>query len=209
MNIIIFGPSGSGKGTQAELLSKKLKISTVSMGKLFRQAYDKGTPEGIEAYHYWGKGNWVPGDLTFKVLKPAVDRCSKGFILDGYPRRKDQIPPLERYLKKRNQKVDWTILLWISDKEAVKRLLLRAKKDAETKGKARIDETKEVIKARLASYHRTVGPIIEYFRQQGILMEVDGERPIEVIHQDILSKLKISELVAGGAISKLVADAIG
>lgn len=189
MNFIIFGPSGSGKGTQAELLSKKLKIPTISMGKLFRQAYKRKTPGGIEAYRYWGKGDWVPGNLTFKVLQPALDRCQKGFILDGYPRRKDQIPPLEKYLKKRNQKIDWAILLWISDKEAMKRLLLRAKKDMKTKGKARLDETKEVINARLDSYHQTAGPIIKYFRQQGVLMEVDGERLIEVIHEDIMKRL--------------------
>lgn len=189
MIFVIFGSSGSGKGTQAELLSKKLKIPTVSMGKLFRQAYDKKIPEGVEAYRYWGKGNWVPGKLTFKVLKPALDKCPKGFILDGYPRRKDQIPPLEKYLEKRNQKIDWAILLWTSDKESIKRLFLRAKKDIEAKGKARIDETREVIKARLAEYHRTVDPIIEYFRQQGILMEVNGERPIKEIHQDILDRI--------------------
>ena len=190
MNIVIFGPSGSGKGTQAELLSKKLKIPTVSIGKLFRQAYEKKTPEGIEAYGYWGKGNWVPDKLTFKVLKLALDRCQKGFILDGYPRRVDQIPHLEKYLKKRNQKIDRAILLWVSDKKAIKRLVLRARKDIEAKGKARIDETKEVIKARLASYHRTADPIIKYFRQQGVLMEVNGERPIEEIHQDITERTK-------------------
>jgi len=191
MNIIIFGPSGSGKGTQAELLSKKLKIPTVSMGKLFRQAYEEKTPEGVEAYGYWGKGNWVPGKLAFKVLKPALDQCQKGFILDGYPRKIDQTYLLEKYLEKRNQKIDRAILLWVSDKEAIKRLFLRAKKDVAAKGKARIDETREVIKARLAEYHRTVDPIIEYFRQKGVLMDVDGERPIEEIFEDIMSRLKI------------------
>lgn len=190
MNFIIFGPSGSGKGTQAELLSKKLKIPTVSMGKLFREAYEKKTPEGIKAESYWGKGNWVPGKLTFQVLKPALDKCPKGFILDGYPRRIDQVPPLERYLEKRGQSIDWAILLWISDKEAIKRLLLRAQKDIKAKGRARQDETKELVKARLVSYHQTVGPIIDYYRKKGILMEVDGERLIEVIYQDIMDRLE-------------------
>lgn len=190
MNFVIFGPSGSGKGAQAELLSKKLKIPTISMGKLFREAYEKKTPEGIEAESYWRKGNWVPGKLTFKVLKPALDKCPRGFILDGYPRRIDQIPPLENYLAKKGQKIDWAILLWISDEEAIKRLLLRAEKDIKAKGKARLDETEEVIKARLASYHQAVDLIIEYYRRKGILMEVDGERPIEVIYQDIMARLK-------------------
>ena len=190
MNFVIFGPSGSGKGTQAELLSKKLKIPTISMGKLFREAYEKKTPEGIKAESYWEKGSWVPGKLTFKVLKPALDKCSKGFILDGYPRRIDQIPPSEKYLERRGQKIDWAILLWISDEEAIKRLLLRAEKDIKAKGKARPDETKEVIKARLASYHQTVDPIIEHYRKKDTLMEVDGEKPIEEIYQDIVTRLK-------------------
>lgn len=190
MNIVIFGPSGSGKGTQAELLSKKFKIPNISMGELFRQAYEEKTPEGIEAESYWGKGNWVPGKLTFKVLKPSLDKCQRGFILDGYPRRKDQIAPLKKYLKERGQKIDWAILLWVSDKEAIKRLLLRAEKDIKARGKARPDETEEVIKARLVSYHQTIDPIIEYYRENGVLMEVDGEKPIEVIYQDIMARLK-------------------
>lgn len=189
MKIVIFGPSGSGKGTQAELLSKKLKIPTISMGELFRETYEKKTKDGIEAESYWGKGKWVPGKLTFKILKHALDKARKGFILDGYPRREDQIPYLEKYLKKRGEKIDWAILLWVSDEEAIKRLLLRAKKDVKAKGKARPDETKEIIKLRLASYHKTVDPIIDYYRKKGILMEVDGERPIEAIFEDITARL--------------------
>lgn len=191
MNLVIFGPSGSGKGTQAELLSKKFKILTISMGKLLREAYEKKTADGIKAESYWGKGNWVPGKLIFKVLKPVLDKCQKGFILDGYPRRLDQIPPLDRYLEKKDQRIEQAILLWVSDEEAIKRLLLRAKKAIRVKGKARLtDKSKALIKTRLASYHKTVDPIIKHYQQQGILMKVDGERPIKVIYQDIVARLK-------------------
>lgn len=191
MNIVIFGPSGSGKGTQAELMSKKLKIPTISVGKLFREAYEKKTLDGIKAESYWGKGNWVSGKLAFKILKPVLDKCRKGFVLDGYPRRTDQIPSLDKYLEKKGQKIDRAILLWISDKKAIERLLLRAKKDVQAKGKARsTDESKALIKTRLASYHQTADPITEYYQKQGILEKVDGERPIEVIHQDIVARLE-------------------
>ncbi len=191
MNLVIFGPSGSGKGTQAELLSKKLKIPTISMGRLFRRAYEKKTPEGIKAEKYWGKGNWVPVKLTFKVLKQILNKHKHGFILDGYPRGIDQIALLEKFLEKRGQKIDQAILLWISDKEAITRILLRAEKERQVKGKARLtDKSKKLIKARLISYHQTVDPIIEYYRKQKILMEVDGERSIEDIHQDIMARLK-------------------
>lgn len=191
MNLVIFGPSGSGKGTQAELLSKKLKIPTISMGRLFRRAYEKKNPEGIKAEEYWRRGNWVPEKLTFKVLKPVLSKHRHGFILDGYPRSINQVVLLERFLKKRGQKIDRTILLWISDKEAIIRILLRAKKELQAKGKARsTDKNKKLIEARLISYHQTVDPIIEYYRKQKILMEVDGERSIEDIHQDIMARLK-------------------
>ncbi|OGV89198.1 hypothetical protein A2Z41_03745 [Microgenomates group bacterium RBG_19FT_COMBO_39_10] len=189
MNFVIFGAPGSGKGTQAELLAKKLEIPTISMGALFRQAYEQKTPDGLKAHSYWGKGNWVPGKLTFKVLKPALDKHYRGFVLDGYPRRIDQVPPLEEYLKEEGEEINWAILLLISDQGAVERLLLRAEKSRETKGKARLDDTKELIQARLNSHHRTVDPIIAYFRDKGILMEVDGERPVEVIHQEIMERL--------------------
>jgi adenylate kinase len=191
MNLIIFGAPGSGKGTQAELLSKELKIPTLSMGELFRQAYDKKTSDGIKAYDYWGKGKWVPGKLTFKVLKPFLARCSKGFILDGYPRRKDQIPPLEKYLKAKKERIDKAILLLVSDQEAIKRLLLRAEKARQTKGEIRFDDTKKLIKARLNSHHQTINPIINYFRERGNLLEIDGERSIEAIYQDIIKRLRL------------------
>lgn len=190
MNLIIIGPSGSGKGTQAELLSKKFNIPTISMGELFRQAYEQKTSAGIKAESYWGKGNWVPAELTFKVLQPALNQGEKGFVLDGFPRTIEQVPLLEKYLKERGKKIDRVIHLWVSDEEAVKRLLLRAEKDIKRKGKARRDETEEVIRERLESYHQTVDPILDYYRQQGILEKVDGERPIEPIHQDIMKRLK-------------------
>jgi len=190
MNIIIIGPSGSGKGTQAELLSKKFNILTISMGELIRQASEQKIPEGIKAESYWRKGNWVPAELTFKILQPALNQGKKGFILDGFPRTIEQISLLEKYLKEKGKKIDRVIHLWISDEEAVKRLLLRAKKDIKRKGKARKDETEEIIRERLNSYHQTVDPILDYYRKKGILEKVDGERPIEPIHQDIMRRLR-------------------
>lgn len=190
MNLIIIGPSGSGKGTQAELLSKKFNIPTISMGELIRQASEQKIPEGIKAENYWRKGNWVPAELTFRILQPALNQGKKGFVLDGFPRTIEQVPLLEKYLEERGKKIDKVIHLWISDEEAVKRLLLRAKKDIRRRGKPRKDETEEIIRERLSSYHQTVDPILDYYRKKGILEKVDGERPIEPIHQDIMKRLK-------------------
>lgn len=190
MIMVIIGPSGSGKGTQAELLSKKLRIPAISMGNLFRRAYEEKTPAGIRAETYWGKGRWVPDSLTFKILKPALDQCKNGFIVDGFPRTFAQIPILEEYLSRRHLRIDRVINLKISDKESIKRLLLRARRDKETKGKARSDETAEKIKNRLQEYCRTATPILEHFQKKGILLEINGERPIEEIHHKIMEKLQ-------------------
>ena len=188
-NILIFGPSGSGKGTQAQLLSEKLGVPTLSMGELLRQAVAQKTPEGLEVRSFMDQGKWAPLELTLRVLFPALDKHKEGFILDGYPRQFDQIAPLEEFLKTKHQEVDKAIYLWVSDEEAAKRLVLRGQKDLAARGKARSDEKPEVIQARLDSFHKTIDPILAYYEKYGKLLKIDGERPIEPIHQDIMAQV--------------------
>ena len=106
MIISIIGPSGCGKGTQAKLLSKKLGVPAISTGKLLRSEYEAKTPGGIEAEKYWGEGQWVPADLMIKILTKELDKevYRKGFVLDGTPRKMGDIPLLEDYLSKKNQR---------------------------------------------------------------------------------------------------------
>ncbi|MFH1841022.1 MAG: nucleoside monophosphate kinase [Candidatus Shapirobacteria bacterium] len=190
MNLIIIGPSGSGKGTQADLLAKKLQIPSLSMGEILRKAYEDKTPDGIEAEKTWGIGKWSPPALVFKILVAVLDQCPNGFILDGYPRLEEQISLLENYLKTKNQKINRVIQLCVSDQESTKRLLSRAESDRKTKGQARKDETVESIQSRLREYHRTIEPILQNFQKKGLLLQIDGERSIKAIHQDIVEKLE-------------------
>ena len=97
---------------------------------------------------------------------------------------------MEGYLVTREEKIDYAIYLWVSDEEATKRLLLRAQKDLALTGKARVDEKPEIIKSRLAAFHETIDPILAYYKDKGVLLEIDGERPVAPIHDDIMLHLR-------------------
>lgn len=186
MNIVILGPQGSGKGTQAKLLSEKLGIPTASTGQAVREAYEKGTKDGIEGEKYWGSGKLVPIDLVEKIFVSYLKDLdtSKGVILDGYPRSFEQYERFNRILEKAGLSgVDKAFLLTISKEETMKRLLKRAKIEG------RKDDTPERIEVRLNIYEKDTKPIISKFRKLNVLEEIDGERSIEEIHKDILSRI--------------------
>lgn len=190
MVIVILGPQGSGKDTQADLLSKKLNIPMVSIGKVLRELYEKGTKEGIEAKEkYWGKGNLVSDELMSKILifhLRSLD-TSSGLILEGYPRNVGQLGVLGDILKSSGVgKVDKVFMLNISKEESVRRLKKRAK------NKGRMDDTPELIETRLEVYKEETEPMVEKFRQKGIVEEINGEGPIREIHEDILERLGLS-----------------
>lgn len=179
MIILIIGPSGSGKGTQTGLLAEKLAVPTISMGELMRKEIAKGSVWGQRAEKYVHRGLWVPAKLTLEVLRPELDKYPGGFVLDGFPRLIEQWDLLEEYLTSRRKRIDKIIYLELRDEEAVRRLLSRV----------RTDDKREVIEQRLKSFKDTVEPILSRARQLGILEQVDGARPIEVIHQDIMARL--------------------
>lgn len=180
MIILIIGVSGSGKGTQAELLAKKLNLPAISMGELLRQEIHHNSKLGKQVADYLKQGKWVPSRLTFRILQPTLDH-HQNFILDGFPRLLDQLRLLENYLKLRHQSIDKIVYLSLSDQEAIHRLLKRA----------RHDDTVQIIKQRLQSFHHHTRPILDYALSQGYLEEIDGDRPIAVIHQDALTRLGI------------------
>lgn len=171
-------------------MAKDFGVPHISTGEIFRKEYQRGTELGEEAYGWWGKGHWVPDELTLKVLEPYLEETDKGFILDAFPRTVGQCSLLDDYLSSRGGKLDRVILVDVSDEEAVKRLLLRAKIDIKEKGKARVDEDEEIVRERLKSYRQTIASILAFYEEKGILERVDGERPIEEIHKDILKRLK-------------------
>ncbi len=190
MNLAIIGSSGSGKGTQAELLAQKYNLTHISTGELFRKEYEKKSKEGLAAYAFWSKGCWVPDQETFALLKLYLEKAKSGFILDGFPRTVSQAQMLDEYLKQENLSLDGVINLEVSDKEVVKRLFLRAEKDREIKGEARKDETRKVIEKRLASFRESVKPILSYYKKQGKLLNIEGKGKVTDIFCAIVKKIE-------------------
>lgn len=201
MNLIIFGPQGSGKGTQAKMLSEKLGIAHISTGDLCRNA--KGVlKEKVDSFI--DKGNLVPDELMTKILKERILQadCKKGFVLDGFPRTMAQAEALKKIID-----IDFAIEITLSDEEAVKRIgnRLSCKKcgavyNLNTKkprrenvcdvcGKElfkRIDDNEEAIKKRLKIYHEETEPVLKLYKT----IRINGEQTIEKVSEDVLKSLR-------------------
>ena len=211
MSIVIIGASGSGKGTQGELIEKDLGWKLISMGELGREEMEKGTNLGGKLKTYWNAGKWAPTELVIPLLERKLKEVEGEVILDGVPRIEDQVGGVEEVMRRCGKKIDKVIYLWISDDEAVKRLSARLvcpvdgemynlvtmpPKEGETCDKhgvalgRRDDDQPEQIRSRLAEFSRTVTPVLDHFKREGLLVEVNGERSVEEIHEEIMGILK-------------------
>lgn len=205
LKIILLGSPISGKGTQAEMLSKKLGIPHISTGNIFRYNIQKKTKLGKIAAKLINQGKFVPDDITNQLLDKSLRKIKNGFILDGYPRNLNQARALEKI-----SLIDYAFFVKISDKEAIQRITGRRVclscgrvyhlkyQPPKKKGICdfcqkelihREDDSKEVIQKRLKIYHQNTEPLIDYYRQKGILIEINGEQPIEKVQRDILKKI--------------------
>lgn len=175
MNIVVLGAQGSGKSTQARLLSEVFKIPHLQTGELFRKIAREKTKLGQRVKDRLDKGELVSDKDTMSVVEKelAKEEYKKGVVLDGVPRNLKQAKALK-------VRIDRAVYIKVSDREGIKRLMLRK----------RADDTSGLIKERLQIYHRETEPILACYQKMGILEEVDGERPIEVIFKDILKRLK-------------------
>jgi len=171
INIILFGPPGSGKGTQAKMLEKKHGLLQVSTGDLFRYELSNNTPLGQEARKYMDQGLLVPDEVTMGMLKNKLDMHPDvaGFILDGVPRTIPQCEYLDDMLQARGEQVDQLIALVVDDDEIVKRLLERGK----TSGRAD-DANEEVIRKRIDEYKAKTSPVYDYYGKKGKSVEITG-----------------------------------
>lgn len=205
MNIIIMGPQGSGKGTQAKRISAKYNIPHISTGDIFRENIKNGTELGKTAQEFTNRGQLVPDDLTIELIKDRLQRpdCDNGFILDGFPRNLPQGKALDTIVD-----VDVSLLVDVSDEEAIKRISGRRTcvacgkvfninfdnvEKCDVCGEAieiRDDDKPETIAKRLEVYHENTSPLIGFYEDKGIMIKVDGERAIEVIFEDIVIKLE-------------------
>lgn len=178
INLILFGPPGSGKGTQAAKLVEKYGLVHISTGDLFRYEIGNDTPLGLEAKSYMEKGELVPDSVTIGMLKNKVEKHpeAKGFIFDGFPRTIPQCEALDSFLTERNETVSALIALDVDDEEIVQRLLLRGK----TSGR-KDDANEEVIRNRIEVYKKETSPVFDYYAQSGKSMKIQGIGSIEDI----------------------------
>lgn len=175
--LLLVGPPGAGKGTQAELLCAAFEIPAVSTGAIFRAHAAAGDELGQLAASYTSQGNFVPDSVTNRMVDARLDEpdVASGFLLDGYPRNIDQVFSLDELLGKRGLKLDAVVLLTADDDVVAQRLLGRAQEQG------RADDTESVIRHRIALYHETTQPLIDVYRERGMLVEVDGIGSIDEV----------------------------
>ena len=179
MRLVILGPPGAGKGTQAELLSEALGIPHISTGDLFRANISQGTAVGVEAKKYLDAGNLVPSEITVDIVRARVGEpdAAKGFILDGFPRSTEQADALKEILASLDSSLDAVLSFEVDTDVVVDRMLARG----------RADDTEEVIRNRMAVYTKETAPLLAYYGDQ--VKTIDAVGDIQDVHQRVLSAL--------------------
>jgi adenylate kinase len=207
MNIILIGIQGSGKGTQAKLLSEKYGWEHITTGDLFRRNIETATELGLKAKIFIDKGELVPDKYVFLIVKDALEKAVDGFILDGFPRNMEQVHFLQE-----NFDIQQVVLLELSDDKAVERLMARrncvkCKRDYNILFKKpqrdgicdicggelviRDDDTEKAIRKRIEKFHNETNQVIGYYIEKGLLSTVNAGQPVESIHNEIISRLGV------------------
>jgi adenylate kinase len=191
MRIVLLGPPGSGKGTQATRLAQRLAIPQLSTGDMLRAAVSAGNSIGRKAKAVMERGELVPDELVVAAVAERIWRpdARNGFILDGFPRTIAQAVALDDILQTDGLKLDCVLELKVDEEVLLSRILNRAK-DARTNGQTvRADDTEDALKVRLEEYRRQTEPLIGYYRTKGILKSIDGLQPIESVATSLLEAL--------------------
>ena len=185
MKIILLGPPGAGKGTQAALVAKDLKIPHISTGDIFRAALKEKSALGQKVQGYLDAGQLVPDELTSELVKERTSRadCANGFLLDGFPRTVAQCQALSAMLIERNDAISHVLELVVSDQELIRRIVERGKSSG------RSDDTAEVAAERLRVYYSQTKPVADYYAKTPGVKRIEGVGSIEEIKQRLLEKL--------------------
>ena len=183
MRLVIMGPPGAGKGTQAQVVAAELGVPHISTGDIFRANVDRGTPLGEEAQRYMSAGEYVPDSITNAMVRDRLsqDDCTPGFLLDGYPRTLEQVNELDMMLLADEKRVDRVVELTVDTDAVIGRLLKRAQEQG------RADDTAEVIRRRLEVYFDQTAPLTAVYTQRGILIDVDGMGSVPEVTARILA----------------------
>lgn len=187
MNLILLGPPGAGKGTQSEVLCKKLGIPQLSTGDMLRAAVKAGTSVGLKAKEIMAAGGLVPDEVVIGIIADRISEpdCAKGFILDGFPRTLAQAAALDKLLKSKKKKLDCVIELKVDDRILADRIETRARETLAAGGTVRADDNAEALKTRLMAYYRETAPLVGYYFAHELLRTVDGMAPITDVTRQI------------------------
>jgi adenylate kinase len=182
LNLILFGPPGSGKGTQAERLEEAYNLVHISTGELFRSEMEAGTELGIQANEYMSRGELVPDEVTIGMLRNKMlsHREAEGFIFDGFPRTTPQAEALDQLLGMMDQQIDALIMLDVPEDEIVKRIVLRGKESNRPD-----DNDENIIRNRFQVYQSKTAPIFDYYDQKDKAYKVNGIGSIDSIFQNL------------------------
>jgi adenylate kinase len=177
-NFILFGPPGSGKGTQSERLILKYGLRHLSTGDLLRSEIAKKTKLGVEARRFMDQGQLVPDEVVIGMISSALDedKNAAGFLFDGFPRTRAQAEALDKLLAEKNSGIHVVLALQVSEEELIKRLLNRGLSSGRTD-----DANEEVIRARINEYHQKTSPVADYYQQFGKLVPIRGEGSVDEI----------------------------
>jgi adenylate kinase len=185
MRLILMGPPGAGKGTQAKVIAERLQIPAISTGDIFRKNVTEQTELGVEAKRYMDAGDYVPDEVTNAMVRArlAEPDASDGFLLDGYPRTVAQVAELDAMLADAGQRIDAVVVLTVDEDEVVQRLLHRAHQEG------RVDDTEEVMRHRQDVYADQTAPLIKVYDERGMLVEVDGMGPVDEVTSRVFDAL--------------------
>ncbi len=211
MRLILFGAPGVGKGTQARKITLKAGIPQISTGDILRQQIRSGSPLGQKAKEFTDQGNLVPDELILDIIRDRLGKpdCAPGFILDGFPRTVAQAEGLEQLLGEMESQLDAVIALEVGDEAIVQRLSSRrvcrscgevynvlleeipkvCRHCGEAAIEQRADDREETIRHRLGVFNRQTAPLLDFYRERGLLKSIDGDRAVEDVHQELMGLL--------------------
>jgi adenylate kinase len=185
MRLILMGPPGAGKGTQAKVIAAHYGVPAISTGDIFRANVAGRTALGLEAQRYMDAGDYVPDEVTNAMVRDrlGLDDAEPGFLLDGYPRTLAQVKELDGMLADYGITLDSVVSLTVDREELVKRLLQRAQVEG------RADDTEEVIRRRQELYVEQTSPLIDVYAERGLLLEIDGTGPVSTVTERVFEGL--------------------